>query len=306
MLGLQIAQLFGEVRIGLFGPRQFGLGGTHDPAEFGADGGAPGGQRLLVGDPLGMAPAEGRRQHGLLLRKVRIGLAQPRQRLGGQLFGSVPLHHVVDVGPLHLIGLDAQRGDVGAAARQLVVDAGDVIVVDQLAADADELVLRLVVLDRTLGVGDGLAQFRQASGQGIARLARRRRLHLAHLVDEGGGDETRQAGRFLRVLGGDIDVDHEALRIAVDEQFLAEVLQGPQPGLARGDVRIAEIGDQVGDEGEGRGRLAVELGVLGEIGGLDDLVQQPVRIDDGDLALDQGKRRLARQAVRGSPRSGRP
>ena len=218
-----------------------------------------------------MTRAQSRGQDRLLLGEIGIGRAQASQGFGVRLLRQRSLDDVVDIGVLHLVGAHAQRRNVCPAARKLVVDTVDVIVVDQLTGDADELVPRLVGLDGAFGIGHRLAQFGQSSRQGGAGLARGIGLDRAHLLDEGCRHQPRQAGRFFRIPGFDRDVDDEALGIAARAQRPAEILQRQKIG---GRSRIAAAGarQQIGDEGESRWRLAVELDVVGQVRLVDDPV----------------------------------
>ena len=297
LIGLQLVELPGEIAVCALGAGEIGLCPGNDAGELGADGIARRGQRLAAGDELRVTGAESGRQRRGLLGEVRIGGAQARQRIRGQLFGKRAFDHVVDTGPGHLLGLDPERGHVCPAAGQFVVDPQDVAVVDELPADADELVLGLVVLHRPFGGRDLLAQFGQTRGERIGRPPRRVRLDLGQMVDEGIGDQTRQPGGFLRVFRRHRDVEDEALGIARDPGRLAQILHRLQEAL---------VGRGGGGAGEAEAfqrrqqgfALAVELGIRRQVGALDDLGHHVVGIDDRDLALDQGERRLRRQAVR--------
>ena len=227
---------------------------------------------------------------------LRILLAQLKQVGRQEFLGKCAVDDVVDVGLGKIFSFDADRNLLGPRITQLLVEGNHLLVINEFAADAHEVVLGAEIFDRPLRRVQIGAQGIKA---GIECL--RRPLHQAGLggvfrseigVDQSVGDESR----LVRIASGDAHIDDEGFRVTRHGQRFGE-------GIDRFGFHFLvgfAAGEQLFDERNAacqsaRIRRTIEFRITRQIELVDDFGQDSVRGQDLDLAVGHRDHGLGRQ-----------
>ena len=145
----------------------------------------------------------------------------------------------------HQVELGLALGQVGPSLDQLVVEVGQLLVVEDgsSALGADQVALGAEPLDRLLGLADLRGQRRQPLVEPDRRPVGVEQLALELLVDIDLGQAVGDQRRLGRALGGVLDRDQVGAALGADEQAAEEAVDRLLPGEAR---RLAlEDGDRL-------------------------------------------------------------
>ncbi len=224
--------------------------------------------------------------------------AQRRDRLGLHRFGDGAGIHPAATESLDLV--EARLGLVRLRARdgELVGELAQLLFADELAARADEIVLRLEGFGAVLCLAYPVLQLVQPPGQRVGRALRGGRAGIGLIFEIGCHDRIGDARGLLRIARACREIDHVGPFLAARADFRRKLLQ-------HGDDRIrvalpsnAELlQDDCERRAEGRRRLH-KFRILVEPLLLDDLAQHGVGGQHPRLALHIGGGGLV-QCVRG-------
>ena len=256
-----------------------------DPRHLGRDGGLRVAQLALDRGHVGMALAELRREVGV--PPLDLGELGPQRHHGLRLHGLGERTRVAAVQALDLLDLGARLGGARPRHAELVVQLRQLLLADEAAAGADDVVLGPELLDPVLGVADAGAQLLETGGERLAGAAGGFRLRRRAFLHVGVHERVGQAGRFLRVPGHDRDVDDEAALGAANGDALVEIVQHGNAQVRRAPLAAEEVGDERLQGGDRRPAPRGEFGIALEAFAVDQKVEHLRRLEHPHLALDE-------------------